>query len=261
METAVCRQNIRNGLYSLIINPQFLLVALMLVAFALLSGCAASNVSRDSASKVDMGFDNAKKLGDNAMNGDVAESYQNAGQAAKGGILGGAAGGTLGAVTSGVGAIPGAIAGAIFGATYGSYIDSESTLGDELINRGAIVVDLGDHVLVVVQSARLFQSMTARLKPQGRSTLNLLTKFINKYTTQLVKISSYTDDIGSKKVNLALSKEQARTVERYLAENGVNSRVIFAEGFGATNLVTKNTDEWGHSDNYRIEITMTKSYT
>lgn len=261
MDTAVCRRTFKNGFCCIAANPYLYLFALILMLFSLLSGCASSNVSRDSASNVDMGFDNARKIGDNAMNGDFVESYQNAGQAAKGGLLGGATGGLLGSVATGVGALPGAVAGAILGATYGSYIDTEVTLADKLTNRGAIVVDLGDHILLVVQSSRLFQGMTARLKPQGRSTLNLVSEFISHHTTELVKIAAYTDDIGSKKVNLAVSRKQARTVERYLSDAGVNARVLFAEGFGATNLVMKNNGEWGHSDNYRIEITMTKMYT
>lgn len=229
----------------------------LLTAAAVLTGCASSNVSRDAATKVDMGMYNAEKLGTNFASGDVAESYQNMGQSSKGGILGGTAGAIVGA-TSTVGFIPGTLAGAILGASYGSYIDSEATLSDKLTNRGATMIEIGDQILIVIPSERLFLGMSAKIKPQAYSTLDLITTYINSYTKTLVKISAYTDDIGEKKVNLALSRQQARAVERYLADNGVNARVLYAEGYGATNLVMKNTMDWGKSDNYRIEITMEK---
>lgn len=232
-------------------------VSLLIVFVAFLSGCASSNVSRHAASNIDMGVDNAQKMGSNFSNGDIAESYQNTSQATKGAMLGGTAGALAGYSTA-VGFIPGAVAGAILGASYGSYIDSEATLSDQLTNRGATIVELGDQILVVLQSARIFNGMTDRIKPQGYSTLNLVTNYLNSYTTTMIKISAYTDDIGEQRVNLALSRQQARAIEKYFAAKGVNTRLLYSEGFGGTNLVMKNTLDWGKSDNYRIEITMEK---
>ena len=233
-------------------------VSLLVIIFALLSGCASSKVSRDAASNVDMGFNNASKLGSSFAGGDIVESYQNASQSVKGVILGGGAGMIAGATTSSIGFVPGALIGALMGASYGAYIDSESTLGDRLTNRGATIIELGDQILVVIPSKRIFDGMTASIKPQAYSTLNLLTAFIDSYTTMLVKISAYTDDLGEKSVNLALSRQQAHAVERYLAAKHVNTRVLYSTGFGGTNLITRSTMGWGGSDNYRLEITMEK---
>lgn len=232
-------------------------VFLLVISFTLLSGCASSKVSRDAASNVDMGFNNANKLGSSFAGGDIVESYQNASQATKGAILGGGAGMIAGA-TSSIGFVPGALVGALMGASYGAYIESESTLSDRLTNRGATIVELGDQILVVVPSKRIFDGMTASIKPQAYSTLNLLSAFIDSYTTMLVKISAYTDDVGEKSVNLALSMQQAHAVERYLAAKHVNTRVLYSSGFGGTNLITRSTVGWGSSDNYRLEITMEK---
>jgi outer membrane protein OmpA-like peptidoglycan-associated protein len=231
---------------------------LILALMTALTSCASSNVSRTAASNADMGFDNAEKLGTKFSNGDVVESYQNSSQAAKGALLGGAAGALTGAASSSVGFVPGMLTGMIVGASYGAYIDSQSTVGDQLENRGATIVELGDQILLVIPSARIFEGMTDSIKPQGYSTLNLATAYLNKYTTTLVKISAYTDDIGEQSSNLALSKQQAHRVERYFVSNGLNTRVLYADGYGGRNLVMKNTEEWGRSDNYRIEITLEK---
>ena len=243
---------------SSIANPKTRVVSLLIILFMLLSGCASSNVSREAAKNVDMGKNNANSLGSNFGGGDVVESYQNSSSAAKGAVFGGAAGALVGATTSSVGVFPGVAVGMVLGAAYGSYIDSESTLSDQLINRGAVIVVLGDQILIVVPSERIFSGMTPKFKTQAYSTMNLLTLYINSYTKMLVKISAYTDDIGERSVNLALSKQQAHAVERYLVANRVNARLLYADGFGGTNLVTQNCDAWGKSDNYRLEITMEK---
>lgn len=232
----------------------------LITAFIItLAGCASSNVSRDVASNADMGFSNADRMGSEFSSGDIAESYQNSNQATKGAILGGTAGLLVGAAaTSSVGVIPGMAAGAILGASYGAYIDSQTTLADQLINRGATIIQLGDQIMVVIPSERLFVGMSDEIKPQGYSTLNLLTVYVNQYTKMLVKVTAYTDDIGERSVNVALSKQQAKKVSRYLTANGIDARLLYADGLGPANLVERNTTDWGKSDNYRIEVTLEK---
>lgn len=233
-------------------------IALISIFATVLVGCASSNVSRTAASNADMGFHNADKMGSDFTNGDFPESYQNTSNATKGLVLGGATGALVGFTSSSVGIVPGMVTGAILAASYGAYIDSQSTLQDQLINRGATIIVLGDQILVAIPSDRLFVGMTDTIKPQAYPTLDLLTQYLNQYQKTLIKVSAYTDDIGDKAVNVALSKQQARKVEHYLSVNGTDARLLYAEGYGPANLVTKNTTDWGKSDNYRIEITLEK---
>lgn len=225
----------------------------------ILSGCASSNVSRDAAANVDMGVQNARNMTDAAGDTNIADSYQNAGQATKGAMLGGAAGGITGALSSGVGFFPGAAAGAILGASYGSYIATNETLEDRLQNRGGTIVVLGDQILVVIPSASIFDPWSAKIKPQAYSTLALVTKFVNRYTKMLVKVSAYTDSTASKDVDMALSQQQADSVAKFLTASGIDARVLYAAGYGGTRLVTSHTGNWD-SENYRLEITLEKLY-
>jgi outer membrane protein OmpA-like peptidoglycan-associated protein len=234
------------------------ILGLLLLFPLFLFGCASSDVSREAASNIDMGVQNAKKLADGMADGDVPESYQNANQAAKGALVAGSAGAVTGLMASGVGIIPGAAVGALMGASYGSYIDSESSLQDKLMNRGANIVVLGDQVMVVIPSARLFNPMTSDIKTQAYSTLDLLAQYINSYTKVMVKISAYTNKLGSERVSLAMSDQQAKNVSKYLERSGVDARVLYAAGYGGTHLVAQNSLEWDQSDNYRIEITLEK---
>jgi outer membrane protein OmpA-like peptidoglycan-associated protein len=84
--------------------------------------------------------------------------------------------------------------------------------------------------------------------------------YINRYTKILVKISAYTNALGPKEVDLALSQQQADSISKFLLACGLDARLTYAVGYGGTHLVQKNSYSWGASDNYRIEITLEKLY-
>lgn len=232
---------------------------LVLISIFMLYGCASSHVSRDVASNVDMGVQNAKGLVDGVSESSIADSYQNASQRAKGAMLGGAAGAVGGSLVTAIGALPGGLVGAVFGASYGSYIDRQATLEDQLKNRGANIVILGDQILIVLPSARLFRHMTASIKPDAYSTIELTAIYINRFTKTLVKISAHTAALSSPEVDFALSQKQAEAVSRMLQASGVDARILYASGYGGTQLVQGGSN-WEGNDNYRIEITLEKLY-
>src|SRR5262249_19876005 len=156
---------------------------LFLILFPLLlSSCASSIVARDTAANVDMGVMNAHNLVARATSGNITDTYQNSSQRAKGVVLGGAAGASIGALSSGIGVVPGAAIGALMGGSYGTYIDTHTSVEDQLVNRGANIIILGDQILIVIPSARIFNAMTSDIKPDSYSTLKLVAAFINRYT-------------------------------------------------------------------------------
>lgn len=226
----------------------------------ILFGCASSNITRDASANVDLGIQNARNLADRAINGNIADTYQNLNQKTKSAIIGGVAGAITGALTPVVGVLPGTAAGLILGASYGSYIDANASLEDRLENRGVNLIVLGDQILIIIPSARIFNAMTAHIKPDAYSTLSMVVEYINRYTKMLVKISTYTNATGSEEVDLALSNEQAQSLEKFLLATGLDTRLIYACGYGGTRLVSRNTLDWDSSDNYRVEITLEKLY-
>lgn len=225
----------------------------------LLEGCASSGVARSSASGVDRTVQGSKDVYDSATDdNDIASSYQNTSQTTKGALIGGTIGAISGTMSSRFGILPAAGLGAVVGAAFGAYIDAHTTLEDRLENRGVAVVMFGDQVLIVMSSTRLFQPGTANLYHQSYSTLNMVTQYINRFDKVMVKISAYTNPLGPPNVNLALSRDQAHVVEKYLVEAGMDARVVYADGYGGTRLVEKLSKDWDGSDNYRIEITLEK---
>ncbi len=236
---------------------QLRLILITLTCVALFA-CASSNVTRDVSSGVDTGVDNAKKLYRSASEGDMVDNLQNTSQATKGAMLGGAAGAATGLASTSVGFVPGTLAGIILGASYGSYIDANASLEDKLANRGVNVIVLGDQILIVIPSARIFDEMTPTINPSAYSTLELVADYINTFNKTLVKIAVYTNDMGSERANLSLSEEQAHKVAKFLLVSGLDARLLVAKGYGGTHLVEKNSKIWDGSDNYRIEITLEK---
>lgn len=225
----------------------------------LLLGCASSNVSRDAATNVDVGVQNARNFA-NGAGGDIADLYQNTSQSTKGAVIGGATGALAGAMYSPLGLITGLATGAILGASYGAYIDVNTSSADRLENRGVNIVNLGDYVLIVLSSSRLFEPMTSTVKLQAYSTLKMVTQYINQHTKTLVKVAAYTNDNGTGDVDTALSQQQAHNVAKVLTELGVNARLLYASGYGGSHLVDSTALGWDQSLNYRVEITYKKLY-
>lgn len=247
---------------SLIKSMSLFMVSQLLVLLScvsMLTGCASSGVARGSASAVDRTVQSAENIYNDPGSGDVANAYQNTSQTTKGAILGGSAGAITGAIySSRIGFFSGAAVGAILGAGIGAYIDAHTTLEDRLENRGVTLVTLGDQMLVIIPSSRLFESGTARISPEAYSTLNMVTQYINRYTKIMVKVGAYTAPLEPKEISLALSREQASNVLQYLQEAGMDARVYYAEGYGCTQLVEPVTSRNYNGDNYRIEITLEK---
>lgn len=235
-------------------------VGALLSLIAILAGCAYSNVERDVTSNIDKGVEHTRQKVAYTSSSSAADSYQNASQRTHGAILGGAAGGIAGAFVTSVGTFPGLLVGSIFGASYGAYIDSKSSVADQLQNRGATIVMLGDHILIVLPSSQIFEEMSPRIKPDAYSTLNLVIQYINGFTTSLVKIAAYTNHVPAEDIALCLSKEQAESVSKYFAMAGMDTRLLYAVGYGGLNQVQKSSLSWKENDNYRIEITLEKEY-
>lgn len=233
------------------------LIGMMMSGIGVLSftGCASSDVSRNSATEVDNVYNSAKKVGDGA---DPIGAYRNASQEVKGGIIGGAAGAIVGTASSAVGTVPGAIGGAVFGAALGAYIDQHTTWRDKLENAGGQIIILGDQVKVILPSNTLFHSMTGKLNAAAYPALDRVADFLRTLDKISVKVAAYTNATGPARVNQELSQEQADAVARYLWVRGVNARLMTAVGYGGTQLVTQNSYDWNGNDNYRVEVTVEK---
>lgn len=85
--------------------------------------------------------------------------------------------------------------------------------------------------------------------------LQLVTSSLN--TSKNLKVIGHTDNVGSNKYNLKLSKKRAKSVEAFLQKNGWKGQ-IKTEGLGETQPAASNATEAGRSKNRRSEIKILK---
>ncbi len=230
------------------------ILILLLMSGLFLQGCASSDVSRAASNSINSTYQGAASAFDsNSVS--LAEAYQGTSSTTKGMMIGGATGALVGGITSGgSGIIPGAAGGAIFGGALGAYIDSRTTLADQIINRGNKIIILGDQILIIVPSRYVFVENTPQLQPYAYRTFDLIALLISGYPNMLVKVDTYTDGILPDRISLSLSQEQSNSVAKYLWRAGINTRILYAEGGGNSKPVTA----LGGDANDRIEITLEK---
>jgi len=77
--------------------------------------------------------------------------------------------------------------------------------------------------------------------------------FLLSHRGSMVKIVGYTDSVGKKAYNLALSKRRAKSVADKLIDFGVSPARISHHGMGESNPVASNKTAWGKAENRRIE--------
>ena len=95
----------------------------------------------------------------------------------------------------------------------------------------------------------LFDLGKAEIRPEAEAALDKVGAVIQQFPNSKVWIDGYTDSIGSQNKNLALSKERAVAVKRWLVKKrGLPARNITTEGFGEEKPAAPNINPDG-SDN------------
>ena len=72
-----------------------------------------------------------------------------------------------------------------------------------------------------------------------------------------VQIIGHTDNIGAAANNLALSKNRAAAVSKYLVEKGIDPKRINSKGLGESKPIAKNDTDEGRQRNRRTEVVVT----
>jgi outer membrane protein OmpA-like peptidoglycan-associated protein len=230
----------------------------LLILLLILQGCASSSITRNAATEMDGATQRFDDTFNSPDQNNAITAYQNASPVTKGLVVGGAAGALVGGMTAGVGVVPGAVVGAIGGGALGTYLQQHMTLIDQLENRNVSIITLGDQVLMVIPSELIFSDATATITVQGYSTLNVIADLLRGYTKMSVKVAAYASDAQEAPVAMAMTREQAQAIVKYLWSRDVNTRILYGVGYGSTHLVAKTVADVEGGPNYRIEITLEK---
>jgi OOP family OmpA-OmpF porin len=109
---------------------------------------------------------------------------------------------------------------------------------------------------VVFEEAALFDFDKADLKPAGKEQIKAYREEAREELSQAnkIKITGYTDNIGSADYNMKLSLRRAEAVRDYLVSIGVDPKKIEVKGEGMTNPVADNSTKEGRAKNRRVEV-------
>ncbi|MBX2824956.1 MAG: OmpA family protein [Gammaproteobacteria bacterium] len=182
-------------------------------------------------------------------------------RAKTGAVIGGIAGAVIGHQTNSKnGKVVGAAVGALTGAAVGNYMDKQQRKLERQLaaERRANEIQLTrideDTIRLDVSSEASFAVNSASVQSGFRDSLNTMSAIIAEYEKTAVHVIGHTDSTGSSAYNQQLSEKRARSVSRYLGNNGVLQSRMRAAGRGENQPVASNKSAAGRSENRRVEI-------
>lgn len=97
---------------------------------------------------------------------------------------------------------------------------------------------------------------TARwdLNDNSRRELDRITKLLNDHPSLKIEIAGHTDNVGSAKKNLELSKKRAKSVHKYLVSKKISGKRFTVKGYGQEQPIADNSTEEGRAKNRRSEL-------
>ncbi len=177
--------------------------------------------------------------------------------AAAGGFAGAVAGSLL---SSGAAAAPSAAAGAglgvIAGAVLGHAMSNQKMPPKRiLIDAGVQIVDIGENTLLLLPSHVFFHQDSSHVNEGYYIVLNALAEYIKGFDIQTIKVAGYTDELGDSERDLALSRQQAQNVAKYLQGRGINVPFMYSIGYGEQFPIAFNDPGLAEPMNDRVQIT------
>ncbi|GAB3164231.1 OmpA family protein [Telluribacter humicola] len=106
---------------------------------------------------------------------------------------------------------------------------------------------------VEVLSNIFFATGAHTLDDKSKVELDKLAEFLSRNHKLRIEIAGHTDDVGSDKDNLDLSRQRAQSVVSYLTGAGIKADRLTAIGYGETRPKVPNISEENRQQNRRIE--------
>jgi outer membrane protein OmpA-like peptidoglycan-associated protein len=103
-----------------------------------------------------------------------------------------------------------------------------------------------------------FDTAKSKLEMSSEEQLNNIAEILKAYPKIHVKIGGYTDNTGNPEANKELSEARAKSVMSSLADKGIDSSRMEAEGYGDQYPVGDNSTAEGRAKNRRIALRVTE---
>ena len=98
-----------------------------------------------------------------------------------------------------------------------------------------------------------FANNSFELNQSSKNELDKLSNYIFKYNIN-IQIEGHTDSVGNSDMNLILSENRARAVNKYLIERGVSKEKLTYIGYGSSKPIADNSSENGRALNRRTSF-------
>jgi outer membrane protein OmpA-like peptidoglycan-associated protein len=174
-----------------------------------------------------------------------------------------------------VGVATGAVGGAVLGSFGGLSLPFAATLGgviggavgmaiadaeltpllSQLSRHHVQVVQIGEDIMILLPAAFYFYPDSTHINEAFYPGLDNVAAFIRQFPTAEIKVAGYTHGLGNPARNLALSRQQAQNIAHYLWRAGLDTRMMYAIGYGSEYPIASNEDEHGRLANCRVQIT------
>ncbi len=99
-----------------------------------------------------------------------------------------------------------------------------------------------------------FETGKAVIKFESYESLEELGKLLVKKPDWKLKIAGHTDNVGSARSNLVLSKKRAEALRDFLAERGISAERFIVEYYGEEKPIETNDTREGRQKNRRVEM-------
>ena len=112
---------------------------------------------------------------------------------------------------------------------------------------------------VTVQLKNIFfETGKGVIKEESGEELNKFLKLLLENPSLVIEIGGHTDNVGAEEANLALSRERAEAIKKFLELGGVDAKRLTAVGYGPKAPIASNNTEEGRSKNRRVEFKIVK---
>ena len=116
------------------------------------------------------------------------------------------------------------------------------------------LVRVSDDRIEILQKVQ-FETGSDEIRSVSYELLNEVASTLNDNPDiTLVSVEGHTDTVGSASMNRRLSKGRAKSVVRYLEDQGVDPQRLQAEGYGPDQPIADNESDVGREKNRRVEF-------
>ncbi|AGF48423.1 OOP family OmpA-OmpF porin [Candidatus Kinetoplastibacterium oncopeltii TCC290E] len=109
---------------------------------------------------------------------------------------------------------------------------------------------------IVIKKSIFFDFDSSNIKTESRILLNETIDYYKSNKNNVNKITTigHSDSTGNESYNKRLSERRAIEAEKYLANNGIDSKLLEINSFGSKIPIASNDTPEGRSKNRRVDI-------